>query len=145
MSRIKIDLPEKFLFNTQIPVRITDLNYGSHVGNDSILSIIHEARVQFLTSLGYSELDFAGTSLIMADAGIEFVHESFYGDILHISIAAGDIKRVSFDLYYHFETEREGKRITVARAKTGMVCFDYSQKKVTALPEKALEKLAGDC
>ena len=50
MARIKVELPELFTFNTTIPIRITDLNYGNHVGNDTILSMIHEACVQFTVS-----------------------------------------------------------------------------------------------
>ena len=61
MARIKIDLPDNFSFTTSIPIRITDVNYGGHVGNDTILSLIHEARMQFLKQLGYSELEFAGS------------------------------------------------------------------------------------
>ncbi len=59
MERIKIQLPEKFSFSTTIKIRITDLNYGGHVGNDVFLSLIHEARQQFLIAHGYSELSFA--------------------------------------------------------------------------------------
>ena len=51
MARIKIELPDNFPFTTSIPVRITDINYGGHVGNDTVLSIIHEARMQFLKSM----------------------------------------------------------------------------------------------
>ena len=54
MPRIKIDLPGSFTFITEIPVRITDLNYGGHVGNDTVLSIIHESRMQWLASIGFS-------------------------------------------------------------------------------------------
>ena len=87
MARIKIDLPENFSFTTSIPVRITDLNYGGHVGNDTMLSLIHEARMQFLKQLGYTELEFAGVGLIMADVGIEFKNELFYGDVVMVSVA----------------------------------------------------------
>lgn len=141
MPRIKIDLPTDFAFISVIPVRITDLNYGNHVGNDTILSLIHEARVQYLHHLGYSELKFAGTGLIMADVGIEYKSELFYGDKVLVSVAAGDISRIGFDLYYKLEKEREGKRILVAVAKTGMICFNYEQKKVASLPVEAREKL----
>ena len=72
MARLKIDLPEQFSFSTSIPVRITDLNYGNHVGNDAVLSIIHEARMQFLKSFGYTEMGFAGAGMIMSDVAIEF-------------------------------------------------------------------------
>ncbi|MGN6400032.1 MAG: hypothetical protein ACTHMD_06240 [Flavisolibacter sp.] len=54
MARIKINLPENFFFNAAIPIRITDLNYGGHVGNDTILSLLHEARVQFLNHFHYT-------------------------------------------------------------------------------------------
>ena len=70
MARIKLVLPEHFSFSTSLPVRITDLNYGGHVGNDAILSLVHEARMQYLKSFGFSELQFDTASLIMSDAGI---------------------------------------------------------------------------
>ena len=72
MPKTKLLLPEHFPFTVEIPVRITDLNYGGHVGNDSILSLIHEIRVQFLRHHGYGELNVAGVGLIMADVTIEF-------------------------------------------------------------------------
>lgn len=141
MARIKIELPDKFSFSTRIPIRITDINYGDHVGNDTILSIIHEARVQFLHSTGYKELEFEGFGMIMADVGIEFKSELFYGDIVVASVTVDDIEKVSFDVYYKLEKEESGKRILVAAAKTRMICYDYSKKKIAAIPEKAIHKL----
>lgn len=141
MPRIKIDLPADFAYTSVIPVRITDLNYGNHVGNDTILSLIHEARVQYFHSLGYGELTFAGTGLIMADVGIEYKAELHYGDVVRASVVAGDFSRLGFDLYYKLEKEENGKTILVAAAKTGMVCFDYEKKKVAMLPAEAREKL----
>ncbi|HET6994802.1 MAG TPA: acyl-CoA thioesterase, partial [Chitinophagaceae bacterium] len=126
MARIKIDLPEKFPFTTTIQVRITDINYGDHVGNDTILSLMHEARVQFLKTHGYKELEFEGVGMIMSDVGIEFKNELFYGDIVFASVAVGEISKVSFDLYYKLEKESAGKKILVAAGKTGMVCYDYN-------------------
>jgi acyl-CoA thioesterase FadM len=66
MARIKIELPEQLRFSTKIPIRITDLNYGGHVGNDTVLTLIHEARVQFLKSHRYEELNVESVSLIMS-------------------------------------------------------------------------------
>ena len=48
MARVKLQLPANFLFSTEIPIRISDINYGGHLGNDAVLSIVHEARIQFL-------------------------------------------------------------------------------------------------
>ena len=139
MSRVRIELPEKFSFKTNIAIRITDLNYGGHVGNDTILTLIHEARVRFLKDLQYTELEMEGVGLIMSDAMIEFRAEVFYGDELTVEVTAAEIGRAGFDLYYRMTSRDKGK--IVAIAKTGMVCYDYGRKKVTGLPEPARKKL----
>ncbi|GAB3431840.1 acyl-CoA thioesterase [Niabella aquatica] len=141
MARIKVLLPEHFIFSTHIPVRITDINYGGHLGNDALLSIIHEARLHFLNYYGYSEMNMEGAGLIMADAAIEFKAEAFYGDALTVWVGANDFNRIGFDLCYKLEKNTDGKMVTVAIAKTGMVCYNYDQKKVTAVPAKALTRL----
>lgn len=139
MARIKITIPEKFYFTTLIPIRITDLNYGGHVGNDTILSLLHEARVQFLNHFNYSELSFEGAGLIMSDVAIEFKSELFYGDTIKAQVTAADFTRVGFDIYYKLINEKNEK--IIALAKTGMICYDYSEKKVIAVPKEALKKL----
>jgi acyl-CoA thioester hydrolase len=136
MPRIKIDLPAAFQFTTTIAVRITDLNYGNHVGNDAILSLIHEARMQYLAQEGFSELQFDGVGMIMSDVGIEFKNELFYGDTVIASVAAGEISKVGFELYYKLEKKVDGQPVLVAVAKTGMVCYDYDNKKIVAIPAK---------
>jgi acyl-CoA thioesterase FadM len=141
MARIKIDLPANFTFSTTIPVRITDINYGGHVGNDTILSLLHEARVQFLAHHGYKELDLAGAELIMSDVAIEFKNELFYGDAITAWVTSGDFTKVSFDLFYKFEKAGSDKPAVIATAKTGMVCFNYEKKKVVAVPDEVKEKL----
>lgn len=139
MARIKVELPEKFSFSTTIPIRITDLNYGGHVGNDTILSLVHEGRVQFLKQFGLEELKFSGVGLIMGDAAIEFKNELFHGDVVKVAVAAADFTRISFDLYYKLEKISGEKTEPVAFAKTGMICFDYVRKKVVAIPEGVKE------
>lgn len=142
MARIRIELPEKAIFQTSIPVRITDLNYGGHVGNDTILSIIHEARVQFLQHEGYSELDVEGASLIMSDAGVEYKSELFYGDKILVSISIAEFSRVGFDLYYKLEKNNESGSTLVAAAKTGMLFFNYKERKVMSMPEAFRQKFS---
>ncbi len=128
-------MPAVFRFSTVIPVRITDVNYGGHLGNDAIVSILHESRMQYLGSLGCTELDFFGTSLIMADLAVMYKGEGFYGDALTVEVAADELSSLGYDLYYRLSTTRDGKQIIVAEAKTGMVCFDYKTRKVARLPE----------
>ena len=143
MPRVKIDLPEKFLdISIKIPVRITDINYGDHVGNDSLVAIIHEARMQFLQLHGFTELNIEGVGLIMSDLVVEFKNESFYKDAIEVKIGSSNISKVSFELYYHLITIRNKDEITIANAKTTMVCYDYELKKVAALPDKLKEILS---
>lgn len=78
----------------------------------------------------------------MGDVAIEFKKELFYGDIAIVSVTAADFERVSFDLLYQLETKKDDKRILIARAKTGMVCFNYETQKITSVPQEAKEKLA---
>lgn len=142
MERVKINLPEHFNFSTNIKIRITDLNYGGHVGNDSFLSLIHEARQQFLNYFDYSELKFENVSLIMADASIEFKKELNYGDEIKISVAASGFDKYGFDIFYQLEIIDGEKLILAGKAKTGMLCYDYQNKKLMAVPEEAKNKLA---
>ena len=140
MARIKIELPSTFRFSTIIPIRITDLNYGGHVGNDAVLSLLHEARMKFLQHHQYAEMDFEGVGLIMSDAGIEFKSELFYGDELKVYVAASDFARISFDLYY--KMVKGSEETLVVLAKTGMICYNYQQRKVVSVPEAAKRKLS---
>lgn len=141
MGRIKLTMPEKYSFSCQIPVRITDINYGGHAGNDTILSLIHEARMQFLGHFGFTEMNVGGSGLIMSDVGIEFKKELFYGDQVIASVIAGEFSKIGFDLFYKLEKSGPGGTVTVALAKTGMICYDYTMKKIVAVPEEARQKM----
>lgn len=138
MARIKIDLPEHYAFSTDIKIRVSDINYGGHLGNDALLSILHDARLQYLQSLGYSELTFGGSSLIMADVAIEYKGEGFLGDTLTVQITPYDFSKYGFDLLYRV-TNQNNKPI--AHAKTGMLCFNYDSRKVMSVPAEVRAKM----
>ncbi len=87
MARIELEVGETFIFQTEIPVRISDINYGHHVGNDSFISLIHEAKIRFFNSLGYTETDIEGKALVISDLAATYKSQSFYGDILCFEIA----------------------------------------------------------
>ncbi|HQR91700.1 MAG: thioesterase [Bacteroidetes bacterium 24-39-8] len=142
MNRIKIHLPSHFSFQTSLKIRITDLNYGGHVGNDRILSLLQEARQEYLLQFGYGELDFEGLGLIMADVAVEYKSELKYGQTVIISVQAADFDKLGFDLFYKMEIVSETENILAAKAKTGMICYDYQTKKKTNIPEAAILKMS---
>ena len=139
MPRIKIVLPNKFIFRTEIQIRITDINYGGHLGNDSLLSIIHEARVRFLQYLGYSESNVEGNGIIMIDAGVQCKSEGFYGDELLIEIAVNDFTEIGCDFVYRLTNKNSKKEIAVA--KTGIVFFNYEKRKTAPVPPEFKKKI----
>lgn len=137
MARIKLELPEKFSFETEIPVRITDINYGGHLGNDSVMSVIHEARVRFLEKYGYTELDICGAGLIQSDAVIVFKAEAFYGDVIKVDVAVGDFSSTGCDFFFLLTNKADGR--VIAQSKTGIVFFDYQRKKPLRVPEEFMK------
>ena len=132
MARIELNLPENFSFSTDVRVRISDINYGNHLGNDALLSLVHEARLQFLQSRGFSELDIDGCGLILTDAVIVYKSQGFHGDLLTILAAVGDFNKYGCDFFYKVIRKNGGKE--VARAKTGVVFFDYNRQKMVPVP-----------
>ena len=141
MARVTLILPPEFIFNTLLSVRVSDINYGGHLGNDTVLSLIHEARFQFLKSLGYSsEVDLENdTGLIVADSVVVYKSEAFHGDLLEIHIAAYDFNAYGMDLFYYILNKDSGKE--VARGKTGVVCVNYKLKKITKVPSEFIRRI----
>ena len=142
MARIKLDLPEHFPFTTELRVRITDVNYRGHMGNDALLGLLHEARVQFLAHYGFGEQDIFGVGLIMADSVIVYKSEAFPGEMLEIAVAVTDFNKYGCDFVYRVTAKASGRE--VARAKTGFVFFDYSRRAVQNVPPAFRDLFAAD-
>lgn len=133
MARLKLELPEAFIFSTEIPLRISDINYGGHLGNDAVLSLVHESRLRFFKAHGFTELDVNGVGIIMNDAAIVFRSEAFYGETIVVDIAACDVTRIGCDFFFRLTEKSDGRE--VARVKTGFVFFDYESRKVKSIPD----------
>jgi len=134
MPRVEIALPARFPFSTVLEVRVGDLNYGNHVGNDQVLGLIHEARRRYLRSLGADEIGADGMGFVIADAAVTYRAQAFYGDQLKVEVAAGEFQSRSCAFFY-----RVGKGETVvAEARTGVVCFDFKAQKAASFPPALL-------
>lgn len=138
MARIKIKLPEEYLFSTSLQVRISEVNYGGHVGNEQYLLYAQEARVQFFKQHGLKEISLDGSTIgiIMTDSAVVYKSELFSGDQIEIKMGVQDISRLGFDFVYHLLNKETRKE--VAHIKTGILCFDYENRKVTEIPSNLL-------
>ena len=137
MARITIDLPEIFIFSTNIPVRISDINRGGHVGWNFMFQILDEAYVQFWNGLDYPSKDDETISRITVDAGINYKRQAFHEQTLKVEIGANDFSSKGFDLIFRVTESGE----EVARAKAGVLCYDYKTQKVIPIPERLKSKL----
>lgn len=134
MARLQLALPEQFIYSTELVVRVNDLNYGAHVGNDSMLVLMQQARIDFYRTHGFkNELNFEGSvGQVISDALVIYKAEAFLGDVLTIQLAIADITKYGFDMLYLVTNKDSGKE--VARGKTGIVCFDYDRRMVASIP-----------
>ncbi len=140
MPSVKIELPAAWSFRTELPVRITDVNYGGHVGNDALLAMIQEARVRWLGQFGWTEKLDERIGLIVVDVSVRFKAELHYGDTLVIQLAPAEWSRPGFDLVYLL-SRPDGAE--VARARTGFVFFDYALRKMAPAPEGFRARVEG--
>jgi len=140
MPRIKIDLPEHFVFSTEIPIYINHINYGNHLDNTALLALISEARVRFFKALGYSELNIEGVGIVVADVAAQYKSEAFHGETLVVEMTAHDFNKYGCDLAWRMTDKASGRE--VARGKHGIMFFDYSVRKPTGAPAAFVAKFA---
>ena len=133
MARIEIASPEKYVFSTDIPIRIGDINRGNHLAHDAVLAIMEEARVRFVRSLGYKDENMDGTSFIVVDAGVIYRKQGFYGQTLRVEIALTDFSRKGCDMIFRVSNAETGDEMV--RAKTGILFYNYRDQKVVAIPD----------
>ncbi len=134
-------MEEKYNFSTELDVRIDEINYGGHLGNDKYLSFFQEARLRYLKKFDCSELSIGDeTSLIMSQAHVNYKSEVFWGDRLKIFVRISQLEKIRFRIEYKimghgaYQTE-------VANGFTDMVGFDYKNRKIKRLPEAFVVKI----
>ncbi len=139
MARVKLEMPDGYIYRTELPLRITDINYGGHLGNDAVLGLVHEARLRFYATLGGSEMDLCGAGTIMTDAVVVFRAQGLYGMTLEAKIAVTDFSASGFDIYYLLSDIDSGREI--AQVKTGIAFFDYQRGRPVKVPEAFKDKV----
>lgn len=141
MSRIKLNIPQNLPFATDVPILVEHINLGGHLGNDSYLSIFHEARIRFLESLGLSELSICtDIGLVLTESYIRYETEIFRGDVLTVFVGTGNITKLECDFYYRLFSKKLSKQI--AFGKTGCAFFNYKLRKLAKISEETIKKLS---
>ena len=132
MARIKIKMPQKFDFSTEMPIRACEINQGNHLAATAILPIALEAQLLFMKHLGMTQFNTRGDWFITADTAIVFKSQGFYGQTLKIEVGAGDFGRKSCDFICRITCKETG--VEIALVKIGVVFFNYKTQKSIGVP-----------
>lgn len=139
MARISYESPAHFGFATELQVYINHVNYGGHLDNALLLTLVSEARVRFFQALGHTEGNVGGLPIVVGDVLAQYQSEAFYGESLRIEMTPVDLSRCAFDLAWRI-TERSSGR-AVARGKNGIVFMDPATHRAAGIPEAVRAQL----
>lgn len=135
MARLKLDFPDElFIFSTQLTVRVTDINGANHLGNDSMISMISEARARFLYDYGVQETGADGTGIIITDLATTYRAEAHARDQLLFEVGVMDFNKYGGDITFRITRPRD--HTLIAMAKSGFVFFNYKRSQVVPMPEE---------
>ncbi|MDK6075480.1 thioesterase family protein [Massilia varians] len=135
MARLQLTFPEdQFYYSTPMSVRVTDINAGNHLGNDSMISMISEARARFLFEFGVAETERDGTGIIVTDLATTYRAEAHARDQLLFEVGVMDFNKYGGDII--FRITRPHDRKLIAMAKQGFVFFNYKSSQVVMMPEE---------
>lgn len=141
MARVTIDIPERFQYRVELPIMLSRINRGDHLGNDSLVAFLNEARVQFMTARGVPEYSEGGATMINADLAVIYKSEARYRERLLIEMAAQDFHRYGCDIVYRV-IEARSERL-IALAKTAHLHYDPEAGSLRESPADFREKLTG--
>ena len=139
MARLQLDFPEHhFCYTTPLTVRVTDINAGNHLGNDSMISMISEARACFLFEFGVSEAPQDGPGIIVTDLATTYRAEAHARDQLLFEVGVMDFNKYGGDIT--FRITRPKDKALVAMAKSGFVFYNYKTSQVVAMSDEFRNK-----
>ncbi len=134
MARLTLSFPEdQYYYTTVLTVRVTDINAGNHLGNDSMISMISEARARFLFEFGVAETERDGTGIIVTDLATTYRAEAHARDELLFEVGVMDFNKYGGDVIFRITRPRD--RTLVAMAKQGFVFYNYKAGQVVAMPD----------
>ena len=133
MPRIKLQEQSAYEFHHELQVQVSHLNYAGHLGHDSVVRIVHEARVHMFHALGVTETnlgdDHAG--IIMGDLAVTYFSEGCLFDRLRVDSHVGEMGRSGFRIFHRLV---RGETL-IALVETGFMAYDYTAGTIVPIPE----------
>ncbi|HSH48012.1 MAG TPA: thioesterase family protein [Halomonas sp.] len=142
MQRVRLEFPDADLRHQHpLTVRITDMNYGRHLGHDAVISLLHEARANALEALGLSEADMGGYPSVAADIAVQYQAEARWPDALVVDTAIPAPARKVVTVYHRIRRESDAR--VVATARINLMLVDRQSGRPVTIPDAVRQRLSG--
>ncbi|MFA6878453.1 MAG: thioesterase family protein [Fusobacterium sp.] len=127
------------MFSTSYKVRVDDINYGGHMGNERALILFQQTRTEWLNSIELDELNIGEEKgIIQLESHVYYLKEVVFGEELLCAIKNIEVVKSSFDIFY--EVKNKNNEIVI-KGSTRMMAFDYKRKKISRIPKIFKEKI----
>ncbi|MGQ7245970.1 acyl-CoA thioesterase [Halomonas sp. V046] len=142
MERVRLEFPQAAVVHRHpMTVRITDMNYGRHLGHDALVSLLHEARVAALAACGLSEAELGGYPSVAADLAVQYQAEARWPDALVVDTAFLEPGRKTITVYQRMRRERDER--VVATARLNLMLVDPATGRPVVVPTSVRDALLG--
>ena len=140
MPQIKLSEQQTYEFQFSLQVRPQDVNYGGHLGNDNLITLIGAARAYLFHSLGLSELNLGEpqTGIIITDMVVNYKSEAFMFDELIVETHIDEVAEKGFRMFHRVGRDTK----LIALVETGFLTYNYATKKTAPIPAPFLRCLA---
>ena len=120
------------MYSEKFKLSIRDINYANHLDHLALLNYLHETRVRFLRSQGYTELDVdgLGSGLVVAELNWNKRAGCCYVDEIEVEVSLVLLSPSRLVIHY---TLYKANQVLVATARI-RVAFLNMHHKVIAVP-----------
>jgi len=141
MERVSLEFPNAAVIHRHpLTVRVTDMNYGRHLGHDALVSLLHEARMQAFASLDLPEWDMHGYPSVVVDLTVQYQQEARFPDALVIETAVPDPEGKALTVFHRVTKAETGD--VVATARVNKLLIDLAAGRPVAIPDAVKQTLA---
>ncbi|MBX7094454.1 MAG: acyl-CoA thioesterase [Flavobacteriales bacterium] len=126
---------ERISHTCKIEVRFVDIDVMGHVNNAVYLNYFEQARMHFFRAKIGTEWDWVNHGILLARNEIDYKEPTLLFDDLHIETWLGKVGTKSLEMEYEVFVPESGSRKIKAKGKSVLVCFDYTRKCTTEVPE----------
>lgn len=128
----------QLLYTATENVRISDLNYGNHLGHTQLADLLHNIRALYLKNYGLTELNCYGAGMILLNITLECYSQCYFNDKLELNLYLNSVKGAKIEFSYVVKNLSNNK--IVAHAITTMGFLD-KEKMTPIKPPKELTNL----